>query len=111
MILPNSTSDVVTMWTDNSTNDLGNFNIFLNSYRTNYSVGENAYDYGQTNVLLTPGSIVLPQMAALPLSYANDTLVPESERKDTATLSQIRIWILWHFSYKSESMTLLERQC
>jgi hypothetical protein len=76
------------MRTDNSTND-PSFNIFLNSYRTNYSVGGNAYDYGQTNVPLTPGPIVLPQMAAPPLSNANDTLGPESERKDTATLSLI----------------------
>ena len=39
--------------------------------------------------ILTPGSIVMPQMAPLPSSYANDTLDPESERKDTATLSLI----------------------
>lgn len=89
MILPNSTSDVVTMWTDNSTNNLGLFNIFLKSYLTNYSLGGNAYDGGETNVLLTPGSILRPQMAALPSSNANDTFGPESEKKDTATLSLI----------------------
>ena len=50
MILPNSTSDVVTMWTDNSTNNLGIFNIYLKSYLPNYSEGGNANDDGQTNV-------------------------------------------------------------
>ena len=86
MILPNSTSDVVTMWTDNSTNNLGIFNIYLKSYLPNYSEGGNANDDGQTNVLLTPGSIIQPQMAAIPSGKANDTLGPENERKDTLSL-------------------------
>jgi hypothetical protein len=84
MILPNSTSNVVTMWTDNSTNDLGIFNIVLKSSLTNYSEDGNAYGDGQTNVLLTPGSILRPQMAAIQSSNANDTLDPENERKDIA---------------------------
>jgi hypothetical protein len=88
MILPNSTSDVVTMWTDNSTNDLGIFNIFLKSYLTNYSEDGNVYGDGQVNVLLTPGSIVQPQMAAIPSINMNNTSGLDSERKDT-TLSLI----------------------
>jgi hypothetical protein len=86
MILPNSTSDIVTMWTDNRTNNLGIFNIYLKSYLPNYSEGGNANDDGQTNILLTPGSIMQPQMAAIPSSKANDTLGPENEGKDTLGL-------------------------
>ena len=86
MILPNSTSDVVTMWTDNRTNNLGIFNIYLKSYLPNYSEGSNANDDDQTKVLLTPGSIMQPQMAAIPSSKANDTLGPENEGNDTLGL-------------------------
>jgi hypothetical protein len=79
MILPNSTSDVVTMWTDNSTNNQGIFNIFLKAIMPYYSGGENVYEDGQTNVLRTPGSVIRPQMA---VSNADTTLGPENEKED-----------------------------
>ena len=79
MILPNSTSDVVTMWTDNSTNNQGIFNIFLKALMPYYSGGENVYEDGQTNVLLTPGSVIRPQMV---VSNADSTLGPENEKED-----------------------------
>jgi hypothetical protein len=98
MIFPNSTSDVVTMWTANSTNNLGIFNIFLKASLANYSRSESIYDDGQTNVLRTPGSVIRPQMAAIPVSNADTTLGSENETKDNRH-SLIITWVEYESGY------------
>ena len=80
MILPDSMSDVLTMWTDNSTSNLGIFNIFLKTYMANNFMSENA-NVGQTNQLRTPGSVILPQMAAIQADDTDTTLGSQNERK------------------------------
>ena len=79
MILPDSMSDVLTMWTDNSTSNLGIFNIFLKTYMANNFMSQNT-NVGQTNQLRTPGSVILPQMAAIQADDTDTTLGSQNER-------------------------------
>ena len=80
MILPDSISDVLTMWTDNSTNNLGIFNIFLKTYMANNLMSENMND-DQTIILRTLGSVIRPQMAAIQAGDADTTVGPQNEKK------------------------------
>ena len=80
MILPDSMSDVLTMWTDNSTSNLGIFNIFLKTYMANNFMSQNT-NVGQTNQLRTPGSVILPQMATIQADDTDTTLGSQYEGK------------------------------
>lgn len=90
MILPDSMSDVLTMWTDNSTSNLGIFNIFLKTYMANNFMSENA-NVGQTNQLRTPGSVIRPQMAAVQADDTDTTLGSQNERN----VNRYNIIITW----------------
>ncbi|MGA6989149.1 MAG: sialidase family protein [Nitrososphaeraceae archaeon] len=86
MILPDSMSDVLTMWTDNSTSNLGIFNIFLKTYMANNFMSQNE-NVGQTNQLRTPGSVIRPQMAAIQADDTNSTLGSQNERKNNIIIA------------------------
>ena len=90
MILPDSMSDVLTMWTDNSTSNLGIFNIFLKTYMANNFMSENV-NVGQTNQLRTPGSVIRPQMAAIQADDTDTILGSQNERK----VNRYNIIITW----------------
>ena len=90
MILPDSMSDVLTMWTDNSTSNLGIFNIFLKTYMANNPMSENIDD-DQAIILRTLGSVIRPQMAAILAGDADTTVAAQNERK-TSRYNLIIAW-------------------
>jgi hypothetical protein len=75
MVLPDSdvtnATNVLTMWQDNSSNDLGVSDIFLKSIKLDSSDDGKTNERSQIHVLRTPGSDILPQMAIVSVNGTN----------------------------------------
>ena len=78
------------MWTDNSTNNVGIFDIFLKTYMANNPMSENIDD-DQAIILRTLGSVIRPQMATILAGDADTTVAAQNERK-TSRYNLIIAW-------------------